>query len=154
MDTHPLHGTRDAYPSRIDMGPETPTPPGTKDTYPLPPSRRQAKACENITFPQLSFQMVNICSAFHDVRETFGAIQIPILLLRGITSVFLDVSLKISLTLWRFFRWEIVLWLLEEKKMDQEAKDLESGWTALHRALFYGQIATARILMSVSASLY
>ena len=98
--------------------------------------------------------MVNICSAFHGVRETFGTIQIPILLLRGITSVFLDVSLKISLTLWRFFRWEIVLWLLEEKKMDQEAKDLESGWTALHRALFYGQIATARILMSVSASLY
>ena len=45
--------------------------------------------------------------------------------------------------------WEIVLWLLEEKKMDPNIKDLESGWTALHRALFYGQIAAARILINV-----
>ena len=38
--------------------------------------------------------------------------------------------------------------------MGQESKDLESGWTALHRALFYGQIAAARILISVSSSLF
>ena len=48
------------------------------------------------------------------------------------------------------FSWKAVQWLLEEKKMDPELKDLESGWTALHRALFYGQIATARILIDVS----
>ena len=48
------------------------------------------------------------------------------------------------------FSWKAVQWLLEEKKMDPELKDLESGWTALHRAVFYGQIATARILIDVS----
>ena len=68
-------------------------------------------------------------------------------------SVIMVVNLgMLSLRLWEFYSWEIVLWLLEEKKMNQEAKDLESGWTALHRALFYGQIAAARILMSVSSS--
>jgi inhibitor of Bruton tyrosine kinase len=32
---------------------------------------------------------------------------------------------------------------------DLSIQDLESGWTALHRALFYGQLASARLLISV-----
>ncbi|XP_037129472.1 inhibitor of Bruton tyrosine kinase isoform X1 [Syngnathus acus] len=31
-------------------------------------------------------------------------------------------------------------WLLENKKADLTVKDKESGWTALHRSVFYGQI--------------
>ncbi|KAK7886467.1 hypothetical protein WMY93_026088 [Mugilogobius chulae] len=31
-------------------------------------------------------------------------------------------------------------WLLESKSADLQAKDKESGWTALHRSAFYGQI--------------
>ncbi len=45
--------------------------------------------------------------------------------------------------------WKLLLWLLEEKKMDLAAKDMESGWTALHRALFYGQLSAARLLVQV-----
>ena len=47
-------------------------------------------------------------------------------------------------------KWEVVAWLLEEKNADLAHKDLESGWTALHRALFYGQLHVARILIAVS----
>lgn len=43
----------------------------------------------------------------------------------------------------------IVEWLISERNADLTAKDLESGWTALHRALFYGQLATARLLLQV-----
>lgn len=46
---------------------------------------------------------------------------------------------------------ELVSWLIEECHADVKAADLESGWTALHRAIFYGQITTARLLSSVSA---
>lgn len=34
--------------------------------------------------------------------------------------------------------------------LDRNLKDQESGWTALHRALFYGNIAEARLLIDVS----
>ena len=44
---------------------------------------------------------------------------------------------------------EIVVWLLEEKHADVTQKDAESGWTALHRAVFYGQLATAVMLVQV-----
>jgi len=33
---------------------------------------------------------------------------------------------------------------------DLNVQDLESGWTSLHRALFYGQLAAARLLIAVS----
>ena len=33
--------------------------------------------------------------------------------------------------------------------MELNLKDVESGWTALHRAFFYGQIHCARILIEV-----
>ncbi|TRY93656.1 hypothetical protein DNTS_001112 [Danionella cerebrum] len=35
---------------------------------------------------------------------------------------------------------DLVQWLLESKQADLQAKDRESGWTALHRSAFYGQI--------------
>ena len=45
---------------------------------------------------------------------------------------------------------DILEWLLEEKKCDLTMKDFESGYTALHRALFYGQLSCARLLTQVS----
>ena len=45
---------------------------------------------------------------------------------------------------------DIVQWLLEEGHADLGVKDMESGHTALHRALFYGQLASARLLLQVS----
>ncbi|KAK6170183.1 hypothetical protein SNE40_018638 [Patella caerulea] len=44
-------------------------------------------------------------------------------------------------------RIDIIEYLLEEKHYNLKAKDYESGWTALHRSLFYGQIAAARLLI-------
>lgn len=46
---------------------------------------------------------------------------------------------------------EIVEWLIEEKGGDLTLKDTESGWTALHRAMFYGQLATVRLLVQVNS---
>lgn len=45
---------------------------------------------------------------------------------------------------------DILEWLLEENLMDLSAKDSESGYTALHRALLYGQLASARLLVQVN----
>lgn len=47
---------------------------------------------------------------------------------------------------------DIVEWLLEEMQGDCTQKDLESGWTALHRAVFYGQLAASRLLIQVCIS--
>lgn len=46
---------------------------------------------------------------------------------------------------------EIVEWLIEEKGGDLTLKDAESGWTALHRSMFYGQLATVRLLVQVNS---
>ncbi len=48
--------------------------------------------------------------------------------------------------------WQLVEWLLTEKRADISSKDLESGWTSLHRGLFYGQLFVARLLISVSST--
>lgn len=42
---------------------------------------------------------------------------------------------------------DIAEWLITEKKLNVAIKDKESGWTALHRALFYGQLSVARLLI-------
>lgn len=44
---------------------------------------------------------------------------------------------------------DIIDWLLTEKNGDATQKDSESGWTALHRAAFYGQLAAFRLLVQV-----
>lgn len=46
-------------------------------------------------------------------------------------------------------------WLLKEHKGDIEvdAMDTESGWTALHRAVYYKHIACAQVLIKYGASL-
>ncbi|XP_067674243.1 inhibitor of Bruton tyrosine kinase-like [Haliotis asinina] len=49
---------------------------------------------------------------------------------------------------------DIVEWLLAEKAGDMTDKDSESGWTALHRALFYGQLLVARQLIQHGTDLY
>lgn len=41
-------------------------------------------------------------------------------------------------------------WLLDSKSADLLLKDKESGWTALHRSAFYGQIHCIMALIKVS----
>lgn len=41
-------------------------------------------------------------------------------------------------------------WLLDSKSADLLLKDKESGWTALHRSAFYGQIHCLMALVKVS----
>jgi len=42
-------------------------------------------------------------------------------------------------------------WLVESKNADVAAKDKESGWTPLHRSVFYGQIHCLMALVKVGA---
>lgn len=44
----------------------------------------------------------------------------------------------------------LVEWLLDSKNADLLMKDKESGWTALHRSAFYGQIHCLMALVKVS----
>ena len=46
-------------------------------------------------------------------------------------------------------KFDVVEWLVKDKKVDVNAVDTESGWTALHKAIFYGQIKIARFLIQV-----
>ncbi|CAN7986704.1 unnamed protein product [Ixodes hexagonus] len=48
---------------------------------------------------------------------------------------------------------ELVQWLLDQCHAEVDVRDHESGWTALHRAVFYGQLHCARLLMQHGASL-
>ncbi|GFR87447.1 inhibitor of Bruton tyrosine kinase-like, partial [Elysia marginata] len=50
--------------------------------------------------------------------------------------------------------YDILQWLLEEGHGDQGVKDAESGHTALHRALFYGQLACARLLLQFNSDMH
>uniref|UniRef100_A0A8B9SZ61 Inhibitor of Bruton tyrosine kinase n=1 Tax=Anas platyrhynchos TaxID=8839 RepID=A0A8B9SZ61_ANAPL len=45
-------------------------------------------------------------------------------------------------------------WLAETKGVDLSAKDKESGWTALHRSIFYGYIDCVLSLLKHGVSLY
>lgn len=47
----------------------------------------------------------------------------------------------------------VVDWLTEAKGVDLLAKDKESGWTALHRSIFYGYIDCVMSLLKVSIQL-
>ena len=42
---------------------------------------------------------------------------------------------------------KVVKWLLQRKHININAKDYESGYTALHRSLYYGRIDTATTLL-------
>ncbi|KAK8765298.1 hypothetical protein V5799_032092 [Amblyomma americanum] len=48
---------------------------------------------------------------------------------------------------------ELVRWLLEQCHADVDARDRESGWTALHRAVFYGQLHCAKVLLQHGANI-
>ncbi|GFR20075.1 inhibitor of Bruton tyrosine kinase, partial [Trichonephila clavata] len=50
-------------------------------------------------------------------------------------------------------KWQIIEWLLKQCGADIDMKDGESGWTALHRSFFYGQLTSARILCMNGANL-
>uniref|UniRef100_T1J4N7 BTB domain-containing protein n=1 Tax=Strigamia maritima TaxID=126957 RepID=T1J4N7_STRMM len=47
---------------------------------------------------------------------------------------------------------KVLEWLLERDHCDPNVKDLESGWTPLHRSLYYGQLTTAKILIDNGAN--
>ncbi|XP_067882780.1 inhibitor of Bruton tyrosine kinase [Heterodontus francisci] len=48
----------------------------------------------------------------------------------------------------------VLNWLLEKKGADPSVKDKESGWTPLHRSIFYGHIDCAMFLLKHGSSLY
>lgn len=48
---------------------------------------------------------------------------------------------------------DVVEWLMTDRNADATLKDVESGWTALHRAAFYGQMAAFRLLVQVMTSI-
>lgn len=50
-------------------------------------------------------------------------------------------------------KWEVVEWLVKNCNVDVDLKDQESGWAALHRSFFYGQLVVSRILCNLGASL-
>ncbi|XP_067126093.1 inhibitor of Bruton tyrosine kinase [Centruroides vittatus] len=50
-------------------------------------------------------------------------------------------------------KWRLIEWLIKKCHSEVDVKDAESGWTALHRSLFYGQLATARKLLMYGANL-
>ena len=45
-------------------------------------------------------------------------------------------------------------WLLENRGADMTVKDKESGWTALHRSVFYGHIHCLMALVKVGLSVW
>lgn len=45
---------------------------------------------------------------------------------------------------------DILEWLVKDQGVDVGTKDLESGWTALHRSVFYGYLDCAVKLFQVS----
>ncbi|GCC27162.1 hypothetical protein chiPu_0005584 [Chiloscyllium punctatum] len=45
-------------------------------------------------------------------------------------------------------------WLLEKKGADPSVKDKESGWTALHRSIFYGHVDCSVFLLKHGSSLH
>lgn len=46
-------------------------------------------------------------------------------------------------------KWKVVRYLLQREHCDCNIRDRESGWTSLHRSLFYGQLTCAKILLEV-----
>lgn len=48
-------------------------------------------------------------------------------------------------------KWEVVEWLIKNCNVDVDLRDQESGWTALHRSFFYGQLNVSRVLCNVSS---
>ena len=42
-----------------------------------------------------------------------------------------------------------VEWLVEKKAVSVDVQDLESGWTPLHRSIFFGHLGTAVYLVKV-----
>ncbi|CAF0836080.1 unnamed protein product [Rotaria sordida] len=49
-------------------------------------------------------------------------------------------------------KWPIIDWLLKQKKVDINAKNLESGYTALHYSVFYGRIDNSVNLIKAGAN--
>ena len=46
-------------------------------------------------------------------------------------------------------KYDIAEWLIKECAVDIQARDFESGWNALHRSLYYGNIQCAILLLKV-----
>lgn len=49
---------------------------------------------------------------------------------------------------------EVIKWLCKHKNLNINARDVESGYTALHRSIFYGKLNAAVCLMKLGKSFY
>ena len=50
-------------------------------------------------------------------------------------------------------KYDVAEWLIKEHSAEIHMKDFESGWNALHRSLFYGNIDCAILLIKVQTLL-
>lgn len=81
----------------------------------------------DITDAELCAYFNQICFCCEAVRDTFGR-----------TALHLAASVG---------RANVVKWLLKRKQININARDFESGYTALHRSIFYGKINAAVALL-------
>ena len=49
---------------------------------------------------------------------------------------------------------DITQWLLSRKKVAVDTRDEESGWSALHRSVYFGELGSAITLVKVCGVLY
>ncbi|GJQ66288.1 hypothetical protein Trydic_g4335 [Trypoxylus dichotomus] len=85
----------------------------------------------DVTDAELCAYFNQICFCCEAVRDTFGR-----------TALHLAASVG---------RANVVKWLLRRKQININAKDFESGYTALHRSIFYGKINAAVTLLKAGA---
>ncbi|KAI4468430.1 btk-binding protein-related [Holotrichia oblita] len=86
----------------------------------------------DITDAELCAYFNQICFCCEAVRDAFGR-----------TTLHLAASVG---------RANVVKWLLKRKQININARDFESGYTALHRSIFYGKINAAVALLHAGAS--
>lgn len=95
---------------------------------------REIFACiPSATAPQIRAYSVWVCQNFPLITDNVGRNMLHVAAACG--------------------KWEIVEWLVTNCNVDIDIKDHESGWTALHRSYFYGQLSASRVLCNLGASL-
>uniref|UniRef100_A0A1B6DWT5 BTB domain-containing protein n=1 Tax=Clastoptera arizonana TaxID=38151 RepID=A0A1B6DWT5_9HEMI len=86
----------------------------------------------NLTDNQIASYINSICHNYGQILDHFGRTSLHIAASCG-------------------YR-DLCCWLLKSSAADINAKDLESGYTPLHRSIFYGQIHVAVTLMQLGAN--
>ncbi|KAE8603105.1 hypothetical protein XENTR_v10014218 [Xenopus tropicalis] len=83
---------------------------------------------------QIKIFLSSYCCNATTLKDTFG---------RNVTHIAASCGKK-----------NVLDWLVTEKGVDLSVKDKESGWTALHRSIFYGHIDCALSLLKHGSNLY